>query len=632
MTQTPEQVLKQYWNHDHFRNPQREIIQAVLEGQDTFVVMPTGAGKSICFQIPGLIKEGICIVISPLVALMKDQVDNLKKRNIKAIALTGGIRQDEMSDLLDNCAYGNYKFLYLSPERLQSEWFVNRLRNLPISMIAIDEAHCISQWGHDFRPAYLQIGALRSEFSNVPFIAVTASATKKVQEEIVTELELKTPTLFKTSFARDNLAYMTYQTEDKFYLTTQILKKNPESSIIYVRNRKSCLDISAKINAAGFTCVFYHGGLSTKEKDKNMNRWMANEAQVIVATNAFGMGIDKPDVRTVIHWQLPENIENYYQEAGRAGRDGKKSFAVILTHQTDADVAKNQFLNVLPDKEFLKIVYIKLCNYFQIAYGEGADQMHSFNLNTFCITYNFSVLKTFNALQFLDNQSVITLMQESSQNVVVQFIVESKEVIRYISMNPHYSEILLTIVRSYPGIYETPCAINLPFIAKKSAKTEQEIISVLEKLAKQELIDYRAKTSDTKIIFNQIREDAHTINRISRYLEKQNSLKKERLESIIEYIENTSECRSKQLLKYFGEISHTDCGICSFCIQKSKKPVVLKTLSAQIVTLLEDQNLSSRQIQEKLKLPPTEILQSLQELLESDKIKLLPQNLFTKTK
>ena len=632
MTQTPEQVLKQYWNHDHFRNPQREIINAVLEGHDSFVVLPTGAGKSICFQIPALIKDGICIVISPLVALMKDQVDNLKKRNIKAIALTGGIRQDEMSDLLDNCAYGNYKFLYLSPERLQSEWFVGRLRNLPVNLIAIDEAHCVSQWGHDFRPAYLTIGKLRAEFSNVPFIALTASATKKVQQEIVSELSLINPKLFETTFFRENLAYMTYQTEDKFYLTTQILKKNPESSIIYVRNRKACLDISSKINAAGFTCVFYHGGMSAKDKDKNMNRWMSNECQVIVATNAFGMGIDKSDVRTVIHWQLPENLENYYQEAGRAGRDGKKAFAVSLTHPKDSEVAKSQFLNVLPDKEFLKTVYIKLCNYFQIAYGEGADEQFSFNLNAFCLTYNFPVLKTYNALQFLDNQSVLTVIQESSQNTVVQFIAESKEVIRYISLNPQYSEIMLTIVRSYPGIYETPCQLNLPFISKKSEKSEQEIIGLLEKLQQQEIVDYQAKNSDTRIIFNQIREDAHTINRISRYLEKQNSLKKQRLESIIAYIENTTECRSNQILKYFGESSEKDCGICSYCITKSKLPISEQTISAQILTLLISENLSSRQIQEKLNIPPTEILQSLQALIESDEIQLLPNNLFTKTK
>lgn len=627
--ETPEQILKKYWNHDTFRHPQLDIINKVLENRDVFVVMPTGAGKSICFQVPAVIKQGICLVISPLVALMRDQVQNLKQRNIKAIALTGGIRQDELSDLLDNCTYGNYKFLYLSPERLQSEWFVSRLKSLPISMVAVDEAHCISQWGHDFRPAYLKIGALRAEFPSVPFIALTASATAKVQHEITSELQLKNPVHFQTSFSRPNLAYMTYKTEDKFYLSTQILRKNPESSIIYVRNRRACLDIAAKINSAGFTSTYYHGGMSAKEKDKNMMLWINNQSQVMVATNAFGMGIDKPDVRTVIHWQLPDNLESYYQEAGRAGRDGKKSFAITLTHNNDAEVAKSQFLSVLAHKDFLKSVYIKLCNYFQIAYGEGADAQFSFNLNTFCFTYKFPIAKTFNALQFLDNQSVITLIQESNQDLVVQFIAESKEVIRYSSLNPQYAEIILAIVRSYPGIYETPCALNLPFIAKKAETSERSIIEALEKLHHQEIVEYSAKHNDMRIIFNQIREDNHTINRISKHLENQNHLKKLRLKAMLDYIENTVDCRNIQILKYFGETSTTDCGICSSCISK-KKVKSDPNINFKILEILSSGALTSREIQQVLRVPSEEILAALQQLLESEHIILKSDNHFTR--
>ena len=350
-------ILQKYWKHDKFRSLQYEIIDSVLSGQDTFALMPTGGGKSVCFQIPAMINEGICLVISPLVALMKDQVANLQKRNIKAIALTGGIRSDEMIDLLDNCQFGNYKFLYLSPERLQSDWIMDRIKNLPINLITIDEAHCVSQWGHDFRPAYLKISALKKHFPQTPFLALTATATPRVKEDIINELGLHKPHIFEKSFARENIAYMVFEVEDKVFRIEQILKKNPQPSIIYVRNRKSCLDISSQLNSLGFKATYYHGGLSSKEKDKNMQSWMDEEVQIIVATNAFGMGIDKANVKTVIHIQLPENIENYYQEAGRAGRNGERAFAILLTSPSDIIQAESQFINILPDKKFLNLMY-----------------------------------------------------------------------------------------------------------------------------------------------------------------------------------------------------------------------------------------------------------------------------------
>ena len=329
----PEAValLQKYWKHDKFRSLQKEIISSVLNGHDTFALMPTGGGKSVCFQIPALMNDGICLVISPLVALMKDQVANLQKRNIKAIALTGGIRSEEMIDLLDNCQFGNYKFLYLSPERLQSDWILDRIKNLPINLITIDEAHCVSQWGHDFRPAYLKISELKKHFPKIPFLALTATATPRVKKDIITQLGLHDAKIFEKSFARENIAYMVFEVEDKIFRIDQILKKNPQPSIIYVRNRKSCLDISSQLQSLGFKATYYHGGLTSREKDKNMQSWMEEEVQVIVATNAFGMGIDKANVKTVIHIQLPENLENYYQEAGRAGRNGERAFALLLT-------------------------------------------------------------------------------------------------------------------------------------------------------------------------------------------------------------------------------------------------------------------------------------------------------------
>ena len=622
-------ILQKYWKHDKFRSLQYEIIDSVLSGHDTFALMPTGGGKSVCFQIPAIMNEGICLVISPLVALMKDQVANLQKRNIKAIALTGGIRSEEMIDLLDNCQFGNYKFLYLSPERLQSDWILERIINLPINLITIDEAHCVSQWGHDFRPAYLKISELKKHFPKVPFLALTATATPRVKEDIIIELGLHKPQIFEKSFARENIAYMIFEVEDKLFRIEQILKKNPQPSIIYVRNRKSCLDISSQLNSLGFKATYYHGGLSSKEKDKNMQSWMNEEVQVIVATNAFGMGIDKANVKTVIHIQLPENMENYYQEAGRAGRNGERAFAVLLTSPSDSIQAQSQFINILPDKKFLNLMYVKLCNYFQIAYGEGINEQFTFNLHHFCLKYEFPTLKTYNAMQFLDRQGIISLSQEFSEKITLQFLIPSKEVIRYMSLNPNDEEIILAILRTYPGIYEMQTAFNLQLIAKKSNHKETEIQAVLHKLKEKEIIEYHSKNNDATLIFNEVREDDRTINRVSKYLENQNQLKKEQLQSVIQYISEKKVCKNKLILNYFGEKTTVDCGICSFCITKNIKKKDVTLLSREIIALLQAEDLNSRDIQNKTKNSPDEVIGVLKDLLENNTILVKPNNKYT---
>lgn len=622
-------ILQKYWKHDKFRSLQYEIIDSVLSGHDTFALMPTGGGKSVCFQIPAIMNEGICLVISPLVALMKDQVANLQKRNIKAIALTGGIRSEEMIDLLDNCQFGNYKFLYLSPERLQSDWILERIKNLPINLITIDEAHCISQWGHDFRPAYLKISELKKHFPKVPFLALTATATPRVKEDIIIELGLHKPQIFEKSFARENIAYMIFEVEDKLFRIEQILKKNPQPSIIYVRNRKSCLDISAQFNSLGFKATYYHGGLSSKEKDKNMQSWMNEEVQVIVATNAFGMGIDKANVKTVIHIQLPENMENYYQEAGRAGRNGERAFAVLLTSPSDSIQAQSQFINILPDKKFLNLMYVKLCNYFQIAYGEGINEQFTFNLHHFCLKYEFPTLKTYNAMQFLDRQGIISLSQEFSEKITLQFLIPSKEVIRYMSLNPNDEEIILAILRTYPGIYEMQTTFNLQLIAKKSNHKETEIQAVLQKLKEKEIIEYHSKNNDATLIFNEVREDDRTINRVSKYLENQNQLKKEQLQSVIHFISEKKICKNKLILNYFGEKTTVDCGICSFCITKNIKKKDVTLLSREIIALLQAEDLNSRDIQNKTKNSPDDVIGVLKDLLENNTILVKPNNKYT---
>lgn len=627
--QQPLDILKKYWKHDSFRQPQEQIIQAVLNGSDTFALMPTGGGKSVCFQIPALLNDGLCLVISPLIALMKDQVRNLSEKNIKAIAITGGLGTDEISALLDNCKFGNYKFLYLSPERLQSEWVTERIKDLPINLIAVDEAHCVSQWGHDFRPAYLKIKELKKYFPKVPMLALTASATKRVQEDIIIQLGMENPVIFKKSFYRENIAYTVFETENKLHRVQQALQKHTEPSIIYVRNRKSCHDVATQLQALGFKATYYHGGLTTREKETNMKMWIDEKAQVIVATNAFGMGIDKPNVRTVIHIQLPENPENYYQEAGRAGRDGKKSHAVLLVNPGDAISARNQFLEALPDKKFLKEVYGRLNNYLQIAYGEGIGTVYPFNFNNFCRQYNLNLLKAYNALQFLDRQGILTLSKEFSQKITLRFLISAKEVMRYISLNPADEEMLLALLRNYPGIFDMETAINTTQITSKAKATEEAFLELLARLHQKEIITYTSAGNDSTIVFNEVREDDHTINRVAKYLEKQNEIKAWQFKQVIHYITDVSRCKSRILLEYFDETNTSDCGICSVCIAKKRKKESPANTAENILRLLHSAAYNSRDIETMLELTPQETTFALQLLLEGKRIKITDNNLYT---
>ncbi|TRW23274.1 RecQ family ATP-dependent DNA helicase [Flavobacterium zepuense] len=629
MEQQALEILKKYWQHDSFREPQDKIIAEVLQGRDTFALMPTGGGKSICFQVPGMMKEGLCLVVSPLIALMKDQVQNLAKRNIKAIALTGSLSVNEISDLLDNCRFGNYKFLYLSPERLQADWIIERLKELPINLVAIDEAHCVSQWGHDFRPAYLKISALKKHLPHVPFMALTASATHRVQEDIVTQLALTNPVVFKKSFARENIAYMVFEVEDKLHRLQQILTKNPGPSIIYVRNRKACHDVAQQLRSFGFSATFYHGGLKEKEKEANMQLWLAEKAQVIVATNAFGMGIDKPNVKTVLHIQLPENIENYYQEAGRAGRNGQKAFAVMLVNASDIKTTKSQFIEVLPDKKFLKEVYLKLNTFLQIAYGEGMGQTYPFNFNEFCHKYKFPAVKAFNALQFLDRQGILTLSKEFTEKVNLQFIIPSKEVVRYISLNSADEEPILTILRNYTGIFEMETAINTAMITKKANISEAALIDMLQKLEQKGVVALRTSGNDSSIVFNEVREDEHTINRVSKFLEQQNAIKLKQFESAVQYVTDVSHCKARMILEYFDEETTADCGICSYCINKARKPKSPIETATAILEILKEESINSRDIETRLELTAQETVFALQLLLENERITINDYNQYT---
>lgn len=625
----PLQILEHYWRHTSFRPQQENIINAVLEGEDTFVLMPTGGGKSICFQIPALIKEGICIVISPLVALMTEQVQALKDKGIKAMALTSGIPYDSLDTLLDNCIYGNYKFLYLSPERLQQGIVQDRIKQMNVNLIAVDEAHCISQWGNDFRPSYKNISILRQLQPTVNVIALTASATTKVIEDITDNLDFIAPKLFKTSFTRENLAYIVLNENDKLYRLETILKKYNAPSIVYLRSRKATVETTNFLRSKSISANFYHGGLSNYEKKERLNAWLNNQQQVMVATSAFGMGIDKPDVKTVIHLNLPESIESYVQEAGRAGRNGEKAFAVIINNQNDEPLVRQQFLETLPSVDYIKIIYRKLNNYFQIPYGEGESETFDFNLSHFCTTYNINSLLTYNTLKVLDRTSVITLSKEFNNKTEIQFIVSSHVVFDYLENHPQLNTIVKTILRTYGGVFEQITKIDLLKIAKKTTTSEKRIIETLEQLEKDEIIDFNHSKTDSTITFLTPREDDKTINRIAGIINEQNNLKTTQVEAVLNYVSDNTTCKNKQLLSYFGEKPTEDCGICSVCLNaKPNNTDDIVTVKTNIVNQLQTTEANSRALVSALNHQEQSVIEALQLLLEEKVITITNTNTY----
>lgn len=619
----PLDILQQYWGFTNFRPLQEEIIQSVLDKKDTVALLPTGGGKSVCFQIPALVEEGVCIVVSPLIALMNDQVNALTRMGIKSMALTGSISYADLDRLLDNCIYGNYKFLYLSPERLQQELVQHRIEKMLVNLIAVDEAHCISQWGNDFRPAYKNISILRSIKPEAPVIALTATATPEVLTDTINELKLNNPVVYQKSFFRENLSYQVWKEEDKYYRLEHLLKEN-ESAIIYTRNRKSTEEISKYLNLKRIHTTFFHGGISAEDKKTKLQNWLNGTTPVMVATSAFGMGIDKANVRTVIHLDLPESLESYFQEAGRAGRDSAYSKTILLYNEADKAQVKRQFISTLPTTEFLKHIYKRLCNHFYIAYGEGEFTTHSFNFEKFCLQYELHTMKTYNAIQTLDRLSIIKLSFEFGRKTEVQFLIPSKQVIAYLDSNLKNAIIGKTILRIYTGIFEKLTAIDLELIASKSGQSTKEIIETLKQFEKDEVISLNLATTDTSLTFIEPREDDRTINRIAKTVERLNSNKKKQVNAVLAYIENNTVCKSIQLLHYFGDYSDTPCGICSVCANQqslpSKKELTL--ISREILVLLEENTFTSREICERLTFTEAKVIFVLQQLLDANKIKL----------
>jgi len=625
---SPAHILATYWGFNSFRPLQEDIINAVLDGKDTVALLPTGGGKSICFQIPTLIEEGICIVVSPLVALMTDQVKSLQEKGIKALCITGGISLTELSTLLDNGMYGNYKFLYLSPERLQQEVVQNSIRQMNVNLIAIDEAHCISQWGNDFRPAYKNIISLRALHPLVPIIALTATATPEVLEDTISELKLELPTIFKKSFIRPNLAYQVQKEEDKLYRIGELLKNNSGLSIVYVRSRQNAISTSEHLKNLGITATFYHGGINKEEKTKRLEQWKKGIVSTMVATNAFGMGIDHSNVRFVIHIQLPESLESYFQEAGRAGRDDNYARAIILWNDYDKVLVKKQFIDSLPSPKFLKRLYRKLSNYFQISYGEGVFTQHSFNFTEFCAKYDFKPTHAYNGLNSLDRLGIIQLSKEFGRKSILRFVTTSKNVLSFFENDTTASVIGKTILRIYGGIFDGPTQVNLDLVMKKTGQSLETIIGVLEKMQSQGILEMSLRVTDASVTFLKPREDDRTINVFSKEIDAINQKKKEQVTAVIQYIENETLCKNVQLVRYFGEKDAVACGICTVCASQetmgSDKEIVL--ISEEILSVLEEGAMNSRSISEKSTFTETKILHVLRLLVDTKKIVFTSKN------
>lgn len=569
MNSGAKHILKNTFGFDAFRPQQEAIIDAVIEGKDVLALLPTGGGKSLCYQIPGLVRDGICIVVSPLVALIKDQVNTLKAKGVKATGITGGITYQELDDTLDNCIYGQYQFLYLSPERLQQSLVQERIARMKVSLIAVDEAHCVSQWGHDFRPAYRDIKVLREIHKATPVIAVTATATLDVQEDIIDNLAFINHQAFKNSYLRHNISYLITDTEDKNHSYIDFYKKHSGSSITYIRSRKNAVSYSRLLTINGISSGFYHGGLPNKIKVKTAQSWMQNETQVMVATNAFGMGIDKPDVRTVTHLQLPDSIESYYQETGRAGRDGLESIAQFFYNINDIIHAQNQFIKSLATIEQVKYVYRKLNNYLRIAMGEGENTTHQLSFASFASHYSINGVLCYNVLLTLDRFSIISLSQNYHRKSSIRFRESGKNILQFIENRPVMNAIIQAILRTYGSSTYQNLEVNSSIIALRSNTTEKEVLETLKYLEEKELIDAQIINADTQITFLEPRDDNRTINRFAKTLKQQNQVKKDKLSQMCKLISQKEECINVLILRYFGEKSEP-CGKCSHCQKKEK--------------------------------------------------------------
>ncbi len=601
MKEKVQNILQSVFGFSDFRPVQLEIVLSVLEKKDSLALLPTGGGKSVCFQVPALAMDGICIVVSPLIALMKDQVDNLRKKGILSAAIYSGMGKRQIDTILDNCIYGNYKFLYVSPERLKTEIFLERFKKMKVNLIAVDEAHCISQWGYDFRPPYLEIAKIREFHPYIPCLALTASATPKVKEDIIDKLQLKNPGVFVKSFSRKNLSYSVRMVENKLEKAIEILRKVPGSAIIYVRNRKGTKEIASVLNQSGVSATFYHAGLDNKIREQRQHDWKQNRVRVMVATNAFGMGIDKPDVRLVVHIDLPENLENYYQEAGRAGRDEKKAYGVLLTNDQDLNTLIEKAMMAYPPIEFLKKVYQCLANYFRMAVGSGFMESYDFEIASFITTYSLEMLPTYNTLKVLQEEGFLELSENFYSPSSIHFLVDQSKLYEFQIANAKLDVLIKLLLRTYGGelfveffkIYESKLAKNL-------GVDDKELIKQLEYLDQVGILAYDKRKDMPQITFLTERFDAGKLPLNNKRIEdrRQNAISKAK--SMSAYVRNTAVCRSNQISFYFGENSEQHCGICDVCLENKKSDEVIyqKVKNKIFQTLTDGKEFSINTIKE----------------------------------
>lgn len=600
----PAEVLNKYWGYNSFRPKQEEIILSVMKGHDTLALMPTGGGKSICFQVPALAREGICLVISPLIALMKDQVANLKNKGIPALSIYSGMNYNAVRNTLQNAAYGNFKFLYVSPERLETELFLEFLPAMKINLLAVDEAHCVSQWGYDFRPPYLRIASIRKQLSNTPILALTASATAEVQDDICEKLSFnKGHRRFHTSFERANLSYSVLALSSRQNKMIDILKKVPGSGIVYCKSRKRTKEIAELLKLNGISANHYHAGLSNEDRNSRQEDWLNNKTRIIACTNAFGMGIDKPDVRTVIHYDVPDALENYYQEAGRAGRDEKKAYAVLFFNDLEINDLKKQAEIRFPSKKVIKVIYQALVNYFQLPSGSGEGLSFDFDINDFVKKFKHDAFTVNNVLKILEQEELINYSEQFFSPSTVVFFSEKTQIEEFEKSHPQLEAVIKGLLRSYDGIFDYPTPIRETDLAKFLSLQKNELISQLKEIKRYGIIDYIAQNEKPRITFleNRVNTDNLIIND-KNILRRKKAFEK-RLTAIIEYISQTYACRSKMIAEYFDDKNVRRCGICDNCLRNKKIIITkeeFKNISDEIKNIISKTEMDTEQLIRKL--------------------------------